>query len=183
MARRFPLLNLGFELQSRTPPTTGSSFSSSPRYDDETAVKRWYHYVPLCGTCIGGIIVEFYMLTESSVQCLVVILLILAPHPSLLYMLVDFHLLTMGQTYAFGIHLCITYTLTFLAFSSLIVCIARDPGPVTMPKPIGSSDADDDLDITEALMPSDDYSHPSKWCRKCWVRVLCSHSFGLLTHF
>lgn len=98
-----------------------------------------------------------------------VVLLILAPHPSLLYMLVDFHLVTMGQTYIFGLHLLVTYTLTFLALSSLIVCIARDPGPVTIPKPIGSSDADDDLDITEALMPTDDYSHPSKWCRKCWV--------------
>lgn len=102
---------------------------------------------------------------------LVVVLLILAPHPSLLYMLVDFHLLTIGNTYAFGFHLFITYTLTFLSLSSLIVCVARDPGPVTIPKPIGSSDADDDLDITAALMPSDDYSHPGKWCRKCWVRA------------
>jgi len=141
--RTLPLLNFGTEMQSRVP----LSGSSLPDYDEETVVKRWYHYAPT------GLVV----------------LLILAPHPSLLYMLVDFHLLTRGNTYAFGFHLFITYTLTFLSLSSLIVCVARDPGPVTMPKPIGSSDADDDLDITAALMPSDDYSHPGKWCRKCWA--------------
>jgi hypothetical protein len=105
----------------------------------------------------------------------VVVLLILAPHPSLLFMLVDFHFITMGQPFVFGIHLFVTYFLTFLAFSSLIVCIARDPGPVIMPKPIGSSDADDSLDFTEALMSSsEDFNHHSRWCRKCWVRFSCS---------
>ncbi|KAJ3570099.1 hypothetical protein NP233_g4624 [Leucocoprinus birnbaumii] len=143
--RRLPLLNFEFDMQSRNALSPANSSSSSPGGDDRTSVKRWYHYVPLC----------------------VVVLLILAPHPSLLFMLVDFHLMTMGQTYAFGIHIFVTYTLTFCAFSSLIVLIARDPGPVTMPKPLGSTDADDDLDLNEALMPSEDYSHPSKWCRRC----------------
>jgi hypothetical protein len=102
----------------------------------------------------------------------VVVLLILAPHPSLLFVLVDFHLITMGQPFVFGMHVFLTYLLTFLAFSSLIVCVARDPGPVIMPKPIGSSDADDSLDLSEALMSSsEDFSHPSRWCRKCWVRI------------
>ncbi|KAF5360510.1 hypothetical protein D9756_004886 [Leucocoprinus leucothites] len=145
--RRFPLLNFEFDMQSRNPLSPANSTSSPSGHDDSTPVKRWYHYVPLC----------------------VVVLLILAPHPSLLFVLVDFHLLTMGQTYAFGLHLFVTYTLTFCAFSSLIVLIARDPGPVTMPKPLGSTDADDDLDLTEALMPPEDYSHPSKWCRKCFA--------------
>lgn len=100
----------------------------------------------------------------------VVVLLILAPHPSLLFMLVDFHLLTMDQYLVFGIHLFVTYALTFLAFSSLIVCIARDPGPIIIPQPVGSSDADDSLNFTEALMTSsEDYDQHSGWCRKCWV--------------
>ncbi|KXN88085.1 Palmitoyltransferase PFA3 [Leucoagaricus sp. SymC.cos] len=148
--RRLPLLNFGFDMQALSPLNTGNTginAASSPGSDDRTFVKRWYHYAPACA----------------------VVLLILAPHPSLLIMLVDFHLLTMRQPYVFGIHLFVTYTLSFFAFSSFIVCIARDPGPVTMPKPIGSSDADDDLDITEALMPSEDYSHPNRWCRKCWA--------------
>lgn len=170
--RRLPLLNFEFDMQSWGPLSPGNTLSSSPGNDDRTLVKRWYHYVPLCGTYNASNLSIEPLLTHSNQIHLVVVLLILAPHPSLLYMLVDFHLLTMGQTYAFGIHLFVTYTLTFLAFSSLIVCIARDPGPVTMPKPIGSSDADDDLDITEALMPPDDYSNPSRWCRKCWVRFL-----------
>lgn len=141
MAPRFPLLDFGIEMRNRSPRNSASS------YDDETLVKRWYHYVPIC----------------------VVVLLILAPHPSWLYILVDFHLLTKNQNIAFGIHLLCTYTLTFLAFSSLIVCVARDPGPVIMPKPLGSTDADDDLDITAALMTNDDFGHPNKWCRKCWA--------------
>ncbi|EKM79294.1 hypothetical protein AGABI1DRAFT_74197 [Agaricus bisporus var. burnettii JB137-S8] len=145
--RGLPLLNFGFDTQSRTPLDSGISDSGSPSYDDETTVKRWYHYIPVC----------------------VVVLLILAPHPSLLFMLVDFHLLTMDQYLVFGIHLFVTYALTFLAFSSLIVCIARDPGPIVIPQPVGSSDADDSLNFTEALMTSsEDYDQHSGWCRKCW---------------
>ncbi|TFK70934.1 zf-DHHC-domain-containing protein [Pluteus cervinus] len=112
--------------------------------------KRWYHYLPLCGT----------------------VLLMLAPHPSLLYVLVDFHLQTLHQPILFGIHLTITYTLTFLAFSSLIVCVARDPGPVTDSGKQRSDRAHDDgdeLELTEALMPDIDFSEPGKWCRKCWM--------------
>lgn len=47
--RGLPLLNFGFDTQSRTPLDSGISDSGSPSYDDETTVKRWYHYIPVCG--------------------------------------------------------------------------------------------------------------------------------------
>ena len=97
--------------------------------------------------------------------------LILAPHPSLLYVLVDFHLQTLHQPVTFMTHLLITYTLTFMAFSSLIVCVARDPGPANQSTSETSGTGEDDIGLTEALMPDRDFSSPDGWCRKCWVSV------------
>ena len=93
--------------------------------------------------------------------------MLLAPHPSWLYVLVDFHLQTMHQPLIFAIHLLVTYTLTFMIFSSLIVCVARDPGSVhpTMSQLEGVDE--EEMELTEALMPDQDIG---SWCRKCWVR-------------
>lgn len=93
--------------------------------------------------------------------------MLLAPHPSWLYVLVDFHLRTMHQPFIFTIHLLVTYTLTFMIFSSLIVCVACDPGPVH--PPISQLEANEEMDLTEALMPDRDFEFPGRWCRKCWV--------------
>lgn len=95
--------------------------------------------------------------------------MILAPHPSWLYVLVDFHLQTMHQPFIFIIHLLVTYTLTFMIFSSLIVCVARDPGPVHAPLSQFEGAEDGEMDLREALMPDRDFSSPERWCRKCWV--------------
>jgi palmitoyltransferase ZDHHC2/15/20 len=98
----------------------------------------------------------------------VLVLLALAPHPSLLIMLVNYHLNTLHSPLQFGIHLLVTYTLTFCAFSSIIVCVARDPGPVEDTR----QDDDGGMDLTQALMASDhedDLSAPGKFCRKCWA--------------
>ncbi|KAJ6583986.1 DHHC palmitoyltransferase-domain-containing protein [Mycena vulgaris] len=125
-------------------PTQSVDFSPKvgPSADPDAPVKRWYHYVPLCGA----------------------VMLILAPQPSWLYVLVDYHLQTVHQPVVFGTHLLVSYTLTFMIFSSLIVCVARDPGPVMLEGP-----QNDDTDVTEALMsPNDDLSAPGRWCRKCW---------------
>jgi palmitoyltransferase ZDHHC2/15/20 len=102
-------------------------------------------------------------------------------------------------------HLVITHFITFLTFTSLIVCVARDPGPVRVPgypgsKSGGSSGTasaarspvaesareEEELSLAEALMGSTgggvfgeddvDFSAPGKWCRKCWVS-LANHSF------
>jgi len=99
----------------------------------------------------------------------------LAPHPSWLYVLVDFHLLTMRQYFAFGIHLLITYTLTLCAFASLILLVVRDPGSVTKPKSL--HDADDDVELTEALMRSGDDIQHGSWCYKCEVGFQSLHSY------
>ena len=65
-----------------------------------------------------------------------------------------------------------TYTLTFCTFCSFIVCIARDPGPITVEE--ARQDDDDTVDITQALMsagpPEDEnLSAPGKFCRTCWA--------------
>ncbi|TRM70305.1 DHHC palmitoyltransferase-domain-containing protein [Schizophyllum amplum] len=116
-------------------------------------VRRWYHYVPISMT----------------------VALMLAPHPSLLHILVRYHLQTRGQPLAFGVHLLATYTLTFMAFSSLIICVSRDPGPVslqdanTTSPQRGRADEDDtdEIELTESLI-SVDYNAPGRWCNKCW---------------
>ncbi|KJA21237.1 hypothetical protein HYPSUDRAFT_141151 [Hypholoma sublateritium FD-334 SS-4] len=117
--------------------------------DVDTPHKPWYHYLPLCAT----------------------VFLILAPHPSWLYVLVDFHLQTLHQPAFFVAHLIITYTLTFMAFSSLIVILARDPGPANPPpsRLEGAEGEGEEIGLTEALMPDRDFSSPEKWCRKCWA--------------
>ncbi|KAF9464119.1 DHHC palmitoyltransferase-domain-containing protein [Collybia nuda] len=127
---------------------SGSSSSSPSTDESDTPKKSWYDYLPLCGT----------------------VSLILAPHPSLLYVLVDFHLKTLRQPLLFATHIIITYGLTFLAFSSLIICVSRDPGPVTsnVSSPANGT-ADDEVGLTEALMPDIDLSEPGRWCRKCWA--------------
>ncbi|KAF8964416.1 DHHC palmitoyltransferase-domain-containing protein [Flammula alnicola] len=145
--RRSPLLTFSdMELQSAE-----SSIVFNPKTlldDPDMPKKRWYHYLPLCAT----------------------IFLILSPHPSLLYVLVDFHLQTLHQPVVFMTHLLVTYTLTFMAFSSLIICLARDPGPANAPSRLDGTDREgEDIGLTEALMPDNDFSAPEKWCRKCWA--------------
>jgi len=86
-------------------------------------------------------------------------------------MLVNYHLKTLQSPLRFGIHLLVTYTLTFCAFSSVIVCVARDPGPVAVEE--RGRDDDGRMDLTEALMAphdhNDDLSAPGKFCHKCWA--------------
>ncbi|KAF8158187.1 DHHC palmitoyltransferase-domain-containing protein [Crassisporium funariophilum] len=146
--RRSPLVTFtSMELQSATAESTIVFSPKSLNNDAEMSNKRWYHYLPLCIT----------------------IFLILAPHPSLLYVLVDFHLQTLHQPFIFTIHLLSTYTLTFMAFSSLIVCVARDPGPANALPTRLEGGAEEEMGLMEALMPDHDFSNPGAWCRKCWA--------------
>lgn len=95
-------------------------------------------------------------------------------------MLVDHHYKTLKKTHIFLIHLAAIYTLTFLIFSSLIICVSRDPGPVTMQDAQSQDygavpeedDGDESIGVMEALMgeqDEDDIMTPGRWCRKCWV--------------
>lgn len=120
------------------------------------------------------------------------IFLILAPHYSILMMLISYFLQIRHSPFQFALNLSIIYTLTFLTFSSLIVCVVRDPGAVrvgtethsevsfgqTRTIDIEEDDEDDDTttDLRDALrMPvvtktvEDDFNAPHKWCRKCWA--------------
>ncbi|KAH8104674.1 zf-DHHC-domain-containing protein [Cristinia sonorae] len=142
---RPPLISLG-DLPPPPPPSYAAAHDDEEEKDSPP--KRWYHYLPL----------------------VVVIILLLAPHPSLLIVLVRYHLLLLQAPGWFAVHFAFTYTLSFLVFSSLIVILARDPGPVpSSHAPDGA--ADDDLDITQALLSGhdDDMTSPGKWCRKCWA--------------
>ena len=98
------------------------------------------------------------------------VIVLLAPHPSWLYFLVDFHLQTIHQPFIFAIHLLVTYTLTFMIFSSLIVCVACDPGSVNPPMSQLEGGDEEEMELTEALMPDQDFDSSRRWCRKCWVR-------------
>ena len=56
--------------------------------------------------------------------------MILGPHPSLLVVFVNYHYRVHHAPALAAVHILALYTLTFLALSSLIVVLARDPGPV-----------------------------------------------------
>jgi len=110
----------------------------------------------------------------------VAVLLLLAPHPSILHVLLHYHYLTLRAPYYFIAHLLVIYSLSFLAFSSLIACVARDPGPIPEAKSEEAHAVDggagafggDDMSLQDALLtappPSDDYTQPGRWCRICW---------------
>lgn len=143
MAPRSPLVSFGLEplpTFQRSAPYT----HESDEEEDDLPKKPWHHYLPLCGT----------------------VFLLLAPHPSLLYVLVTYHLQTIHAPVFFAIHLVVTYTLTFAAFSSLLICVVRDPGPVTATKHASN---EEEVGLTEALMPDIDFDTPGSWCRKCWA--------------
>ncbi|KAJ3761493.1 DHHC palmitoyltransferase-domain-containing protein [Lentinula raphanica] len=127
------------------PPARAITQEYTPTYDDDKTVRQWYHNVPLYG----------------------VIALALAPHPSLLFVLVQHYLVVLKAPLHFITHLLIIYTLTFVMFSSLIVLVARDPGPVTFEEPRDDHDAEE-VGLTEALM-SPDFLTPGRFCRICWT--------------
>ncbi|KAH9166120.1 DHHC palmitoyltransferase-domain-containing protein [Lactarius sanguifluus] len=102
--------------------------------------RQWYHYVPLC----------------------IAVLLLLAPHPSILHVLLNYHYLTLHSTRYFLAHLLVIYT-----FLPRIQLTHR---PVPEATPEGQQDADGELSLEDALLttPPEDYTQPGKWCRICW---------------
>lgn len=100
--------------------------------------------------------------------------MILAPHPSLIVIFVNYYYRVHDAPLRGVVHMCIIYLLTFLAFSSLIVVLARDPGPVTGDKgygeEAGGSAEREEESFLEALLapPEGEEAHgPGKWCKKC----------------
>ncbi|KAG5220549.1 palmitoyltransferase for Vac8p [Salix suchowensis] len=97
-----------------------------------------------------------------TTRYLATVFLLLAPHPSVIFVVVKYHLLTLEEPLLLFVHLAAIYAFSFLAFSSLIVCVARDPGPVNSVDEAGRglmmSTVSDDVD----------FNGPGKWCRECW---------------
>ncbi len=97
----------------------------------------------------------------------------LAPHPSIIKVLINYHLRILHAPLRFAIHLFVIYTLTILAFTSLIIIVFRDPGRVgsSHSRAAPGADAEGEVDLTEALLSMDDpdFNSPGKWCRKCWA--------------
>lgn len=118
------------------------------------------------------------------------LVLLFAPHYSILVMLVSYFVQICGSPLLLIFHLSIIYSLTFLACCSLIVCVVRDPGAIRVGEGVSNQAADVDnehlnddeedntMDLRGALlMPvttkssseDDDFNAPHKWCRKCWA--------------
>ncbi|KAH9933268.1 zf-DHHC-domain-containing protein [Amylocystis lapponica] len=137
MPRSTPLVSLGMAPPSRHP------YVDDEDDEDDTSSVKWYYYLPLAWA----------------------VLLMLAPHPSLLIVLVNYHYRMFHSPTRLVVHLAVTYTLSFLAFSSLIVVVARDPGSITA-EPRAA--ANEDVSFMEALLsPEESQDEPRKWCRKC----------------
>ncbi|KAI0766437.1 zf-DHHC-domain-containing protein [Trametes elegans] len=114
--------------------------------------RRWYHYIPLC----------------------LAIAMICAPHPSLLVIFVNYYYRARNSPLYGALHLSVVYTLTFLAFCSLIVVLVRDPGPVSGDKARGEeasglADGEDESFLEALLAPpeGEEAYGPGKWCKKC----------------
>ena len=101
------------------------------------------------------------------------IILILAPQPSVIRILVYHHWRVLQQPRWLFIHALGIPSLTLLALTSLTVCVTRNPGPVNVHRnEAARRDSRDDVGIAEALMGSADDEYlmtPGKWCRKCWA--------------
>ena len=96
--------------------------------------------------------------------------MILAPHPSLVIIFVNYYYRVHGTVLCAAAHMLIIYILTFLAFSSLIVVLARDPGPVVEKAQSEAAAEDGAESFLEALLapPEGEEAHgPGKWCKKC----------------
>ena len=95
--------------------------------------------------------------------------MILGPHPSLLIVFVRYHYLVHGMIVRPILHAFAIYALTFLALSSLIVVLARDPGPVNDKSQEEAADEGEE-DFMQALLtpPEGEEAHgPGKWCKRC----------------
>ena len=89
------------------------------------------------------------------------------------YVLFDFFLRLKHHPFVFAAHLFVLCTLVFMVLSSLLVCIARDPGLPNVPSRLeGADGTGEEMGLSEALIADDDFLVPGRWCRKCWVRRL-----------
>ncbi|KAI0917485.1 hypothetical protein AcW1_007326 [Taiwanofungus camphoratus] len=144
MPRKAPLISIPLPSPPRPPYVDDGDDDN----DTRATQKRWYHYLPLS----------------------LAVILILAPQPSLLIILIKYHLRILQSPSRFLLHLIVTYTLLFLALSSLIAVVARDPGPVVADETQDTTACErEDMSLMQALLAPDEDGPqlPGKWCRKC----------------
>ncbi|KAF8610345.1 zf-DHHC-domain-containing protein [Ceratobasidium sp. AG-I] len=135
-------------------------------------------------------------LVQTYAPAVVAVILILSPLPSIIVVTIAHHYKIDSSIKTFVAHIALACLLTFLALSSFIVCIARDPGPVSALKgreedverealpPPPQSRREDEMSLAEALAgpsigdaeSSDEDSEigvddqgERRWCRKCWA--------------
>ena len=175
MSRGRPLLD--FEQESGIAPPLPPPPSYAAAHDDEeekdAPPRRWFHYAPTAGKytrrCRRNTRRWRADYWYHLLWCLVTFLFLLAPQPSWLIVLVNYHLRILRDPWLFARHLGVSYTLTILAFCSLTTILLRDPGRPNANRDEAGS-AEDDVHITQALLADDfDFSSPGKFCRKCWA--------------
>ncbi|OBZ71210.1 Palmitoyltransferase PFA3 [Grifola frondosa] len=162
MPRDGPLISL-----PSLPPRRMNHYDDDDE-DSDPQQKRWYRYLPLC--CAFPPQIRCTLNSVAHVLRCRAVFLMLAPHPSLLIMFVNYYYRTLHAPVRAVFHLFAIYTLTFLAFSSLIVVVARDPGPVTAEKTqeAAASDREDESFLEALLAPDDEQERtPLNWCRRC----------------
>ena len=163
-----PLLSFDFSSPTRR------DLSHTLDDDSDEPPKKWIHYLPLCGKDPLASQAPSIQWFSTRFTLIGLVTLMVAPHPSWLLILVNHYLRTLHSTSSFLFHLFVSYTLTSLAFCSLIVCVARDPGPISLLKEVSeeesASTGRDDLGLREALMATPDFDEftPQKWCHACW---------------
>ncbi|KAI0683455.1 DHHC palmitoyltransferase-domain-containing protein [Cytidiella melzeri] len=156
MPRARPLLDFGQEngIAPPLPPPPSYADAHDDEEEKDAPPRKWFHYAPTC----------------------VMVLLLLSPHPSWLFVLVNYHFRVLRDPWLVARHLAVSYTLAILCFCSLITIIVRNPGyPNAKSDVVGRGGAgggagDDDVDITQALLADDiDDISSGAFCRKCWA--------------
>jgi len=129
---------------------------------------------------------------QRYIPLCVVIILLVAPHPSIIITLVNHHIRTLHEPFLACVHALVIYFLAFLTFSSLLVCVVRDPGSVSDGHMAGNVaaeqgdtanedelsrlvaddgfDSEDEvemMDLNEALTSVGVDASTQKWCKKC----------------
>lgn len=135
-------------------------------------------------------------LFEPTHPTIVAVILILSPLPSIIVVTIAHHYKINSSIKTFAAHIAIACLLTFMALSSFIVCVVRDPGPISALKareddlehsplaPPTQSRNEDEMSLADALAgpsigdadSSDEDSEigvddqgERRWCRKCWA--------------
>lgn len=148
-------------------------------------------------TAIPKIIRRVWYLASTYGPAIVAVTLLLSAMPSIIVVTVAHHYKIEKSVKMLIMHVFIACLLEFMALSSFMVCIVRDPGPIT---PLDShendpeqavldasprrSEEDEGLSLAEALAgpaikdveSSEDDSDievddqgEKRWCRKCWA--------------